>query len=660
MIMKGIKVKNPIIGLKLKKIDTQYARTGTAYDYDQKQLPSNTPGLKHIDKVKGIASYTLTTNLFTEALSQSFATPWTSGTLNGTYTISIQGTGGSIELSGGATGTITAGNSLTVTVSSATVTFTPTGTPTFCQLEKLAYPTPFTLGGTTRPYSLISIPHQVMNVSAFTIKFEFYVDNYFYNKGVLRLFEMIGNQKNRVVIQVGGSGAFSCGMSNNDGTATTITGTTDHLSVGWHEIELKADSTSAKAYIDKAQIGTTQNSPNLPTKTNLTLLGCGHYNKAAESWSNVPIRNLHISKIKRSDIESTGAYNVDKNTTYFASFEDNTNTYQYKNTTHRIPGQTTRNISTNQSKYEAWPSIAKLADGTLLISYRTSDTNVHGYEATGKKVLRRSNDNGLTWGEEITITKIGDGLDNRNGGMLVFMDDTTETILHTFNTYAADGTQNTYSTKSVDGGLTWSEPVLVANNRQTNCNPLKLSNGDLIFSAFEISSGAVGSHLYLERSTDNGATWAESTITTDATNKLNETTLIETKTDGEYTGGVVIYSRSSVYSTNFQKKTSTDYGANWGSGSVDSYLTDQGMSRMMLERVSTSKIIALYPVTTGFVIVESSDETATWGNPIFVPSSTGPYPDAVYLNGNYLVVWCSNYFTPESSDILLTTIDGVV
>lgn len=659
MRMKGIKVKTPIIGLKLKKINTQYARTGTSYDYNQKQLQNNVPGNVHIDNVKGIASYVGTTNLFTEALSQLFTTPWTSGTLNGTYTISIQGNGGSITLSGGATGTVDAGSSLSFTVSTATVTFTPTGTPTFCQLEKLPYPTPFTLGGTTRPYSLISIPQEVINVSAFTVKLRFYVDNYFYNRGSVRLFEMIGNQKNRIVIQLTGGGAISCGMSDNSGTATTIAGTTDRLSVGWHEVEVKADSINAKAYVDKVQISTTQNNPNLPTKTNLTLLGCGHYGKYGESWSNVPLKDLHISNCKRTDSESSVGYNVDENTTYYANFEDNLNTYQYKNTTALIPTQKTTNISTNQSKYEAWPSIAKLADGTLLISYRTSDTNVHGFDGTGKKVLRRSTDNGTTWSDEITIAKIGISLDNRNGGMLIFMDDTTETILHTFNTYAADGTQNTYSTKSTDGGLTWSEPVLVANNRQTNCNPIKLSNGDIIFSAFEITSGSVGSHLYLERSTDNGETWSESTITTDATNKLNETTLIETKIDGSYTGGVVIYSRSSVYSKNFQKKTSTDYGANWGSGSVDPYLTDQGMSRMMLERVSTSKIIALYPATTGFIIMESTDETITWGNPIFVPSTTGPYPDAVFLNGSYLVVWCSNYLTPDSSDIFLTQINGV-
>lgn len=83
-----------------------------------------------------------TTQIFPQAQSEGFSGAWTSGTLNGTYTVSIRAGTGILTLSGGATGTVSVGNSLTFTVSNATVTFTPSGgTPQRCQLEQKGYST---------------------------------------------------------------------------------------------------------------------------------------------------------------------------------------------------------------------------------------------------------------------------------------------------------------------------------------------------------------------------------------------------------------------------------------------------------------------------------------------------------------------------------------
>lgn len=73
-------------------------------------------------------------NLFPSDMAQVFSAPWTSGTLNGTYTLYIDGSSGSLTLTGGYEYEITAGDSIVFEVSSATVTFTPSGDPEKCFL----------------------------------------------------------------------------------------------------------------------------------------------------------------------------------------------------------------------------------------------------------------------------------------------------------------------------------------------------------------------------------------------------------------------------------------------------------------------------------------------------------------------------------------------
>lgn len=100
---------------------------------------------------KGLRIESGTTNLFPSAFSHSFWLPWTSGVLNGTYTVSIHGGTGSLVLSGGATGEVRVGESLTFSVSNAAVTFTPTGgVPEKCQLEPLPYATSWQRGKETQ------------------------------------------------------------------------------------------------------------------------------------------------------------------------------------------------------------------------------------------------------------------------------------------------------------------------------------------------------------------------------------------------------------------------------------------------------------------------------------------------------------------------------
>ena len=674
MKIHNLPLKNSSIRNKLRKCyDGVYRSVGGAYSADGNftALPANTP---RIDLIKGILVESSTTNLFPSIQSQSFTGTWTSGTLNGTYTVSIDA-GGSLTISGGATGTCASGGTLTFTVSNATVTFTPTGTPTHSQLELKSYSTSWTLGGTTRNYDEIKLPGQLINPSDFTIEIEFWVNSNFNTSNTFCLLEMVLGTKNRLVIQKLSSGAYQLATSNNSGNISIVTSGTTALNIGKHTATLKGTSTILSLFIDGQSVGTPISNPDLPLYRNMIRIGATGYN--TDYCSGQPetyITSVSFSKARTDiDIATRGnitkrGFVIDKNTRGYIDFRkcvQQIGAYFTKLYYYSVQKQSILKpsiVSNNPNHYEAWPSIAQLENGTLLCSYRTADTNNHSFEATGAKVLRKSTNGGHTWGNEITIAKIGTNLDNRNGGMLVFDNNGTETILHTFDLY--DGPTNDtkiYSINSTDGGNTWSTPILIANTRSTNGNPIKLSNGNIIVSS---CSSLVDGHLYIEKSTDNGQTWTEILIANDATNKPNETTIIETKTSGSYTGGVMAIARN-LNSSRYSLFKSTDYGATWGSGILKTAWVDTSQTRLSLTRIQSDLIMASYTTYPDGCIAYriSNDEGITWTKPVKIPINgfVSLYPDSILLNDSITIAtaWCTNIQPPnedESSDVYMNFI----
>jgi|GEM_PF-3214627 RHS repeat-associated core domain len=127
-----------------------FDRGSVAYMMDGTGVSQDTPRYEAGKFGQGILIEESTTQLLPQARSLSFSSAWTSDTLDGTYTISIRAGTGKLTLSGGATGVVTVGNSLTFTVSSATVKFTPSGgTPQRCQLEQKSYATQWQQGAST-------------------------------------------------------------------------------------------------------------------------------------------------------------------------------------------------------------------------------------------------------------------------------------------------------------------------------------------------------------------------------------------------------------------------------------------------------------------------------------------------------------------------------
>lgn len=148
--------------------DATFSRTLIAYDETQKLAGIEIPRIIKTAYGKMMMVEESQTNLFPVAYSRQFTSNWTSGTLNGTYTIKIYGSVGSLDLSGGYTGSVAAGETLTFAVSSATVTFTPTDDPVYCSLVLKSYITSW--AESVRAAESLTLPTAGLSVSEGTIE----------------------------------------------------------------------------------------------------------------------------------------------------------------------------------------------------------------------------------------------------------------------------------------------------------------------------------------------------------------------------------------------------------------------------------------------------------------------------------------------------------
>lgn len=160
---KGMSLQNPRLRKRLRRVPLTFTRASVAYDKYGNSVPVDTPRFGIAGGPNdGVLIEEAHTNLLTADVSQALTTesPYTTGTLDGTYTFSCMT--GSYELSGGATGTVTPTSPQTKTITSATVTLT--GTATFNQCTKTGYPLSWTLGGTTMAAETLTAPSSVLNI----------------------------------------------------------------------------------------------------------------------------------------------------------------------------------------------------------------------------------------------------------------------------------------------------------------------------------------------------------------------------------------------------------------------------------------------------------------------------------------------------------------
>ncbi|GAG33808.1 unnamed protein product, partial [marine sediment metagenome] len=241
--------------------------------------------------------------------------------------------------------------------------------------------------------------------------------------------------------------------------------------------------------------------------------------------------------------------------------------------------------------------------------------------------------------------------------ILIFDNSGTETILVAYNTFEPDESEYgyksiAYSTKSTDGGATWSDKVQLngTNEGRTRGRPILLSNGNILVSV----SDGIGSpeRQYACISSDGGDSWSVVEMANsidDAPFTADECSLIETKTDGAFTGGVYAVVREGLAgSEKYWRLTSPDYGMTWGSPTEETGLPKEQNGTGTpcgLIRMSDGTILANYNKGwgDGIWIYQSNDECETWEAKSKILSTGGNYSSLVEIsNSKIYVAWCDN------------------
>lgn len=160
--------------------------------------------------------------------------------------------------------------------------------------------------------------------------------------------------------------------------------------------------------------------------------------------------------------------------------------------------KTSPDVTIYNGEYPGWAWIDKSPGGQLLCVWREGDK--HMYSAGGKVMLSQSADSGKTWSTAATIVD-APLIDDRNAAIAAFSN--TDWMV-CYNTYTSDALSQTMTTRTTDGGLSWSTPEAVsALDARTRAAPVKLSTGEILLPYYL----APGNQSLLARSTDNGQSW---------------------------------------------------------------------------------------------------------------------------------------------------------
>jgi Neuraminidase (sialidase) len=220
---------------------------------------------------------------------------------------------------------------------------------------------------------------------------------------------------------------------------------------------------------------------------------------------------------------------------------------------------------TDNAKYNAWPAVARMANGSLLVVYASG--NSHNADNTSNVAGKISSDEGATWGTEFTVAD--ETLGAINPGICTLA---SGRVLVTYNLFnfpnsIPDAIRVRYSD---DNGSTWSSAYTV-NSTFTDWTanggrPAQLGGGTVLLTLYGMDTTDTFASTHLFTSSDDGATFG------------SESTLADGDTDSRHyyepallllnTGDVLCLMRTTGGTGNTYQKRSTDSGATWSAAAI--------------------------------------------------------------------------------------------
>ncbi|MCA2215738.1 sialidase family protein [Jidongwangia harbinensis] len=242
-----------------------------------------------------------------------------------------------------------------------------------------------------------------------------------------------------------------------------------------------------------------------------------------------------------------------------------------------------------------FPDIVRLADGRLLAAYREGAGHL---SPEGRICLVESADDGQTWGQPRIVV---DGpFDDRDPKLARLADGTVllSYFVLDWSTKPRHTTCGTFVRRSTDGGRTWSEPVEVG-SAMPGTGPgrgvqgwaashgaaVELPGGDLLFPLYGKTTDKWWHQATVVRSTDGGRTWpAESEVLVAAADEVHFQEPTLTVLDDQ----IVALIRTTVEHAYLSR--STDGGHTWTTPQA----TDMPASSHHALRLSTGEVLVTY------------------------------------------------------------------
>lgn len=304
------------------------------------------------------------------------------------------------------------------------------------------------------------------------------------------------------------------------------------------------------------------------------------------------------------------------------------------------------------------PALIKAKDGNLL-AFAEGRKNNCDDEGNIDLVVKRSADNGKTWGPLVVIWSDGE---NTCGNPAPVVDQTTGDIhllmtwnlgtddISTINAGTSKDTRRVFKTKSSDHGLTWTPAVEITSSvKLANwgwyatgpCHGIQVTKGlhagrliipcDLI----EIGSGRKG-YSHIIYSDDAGQTWKIGGITPAVSVNPNESTIAELS-DGK------LMLNMRVSNNNFLRmvSTSSDAGLTWTTPVSAVGLIDPVCQGSLLSANIGSQHTLFFSnpaaaTRTNMTIKMSTDNGSAWARQYTVFTGLSGYSDIAMLSDNQI------------------------
>lgn len=308
------------------------------------------------------------------------------------------------------------------------------------------------------------------------------------------------------------------------------------------------------------------------------------------------------------------------------------------------------------------PSLVTTTQGTVLAIGDARHEHAGDVPARIDITVRRSTDNGDSWGSPITInTQYG-------GDACTVVDKTTGRIFIFYaysqykNIFTSNGDPNSPNclrsryVYSDDDGITWSAPVdLTANLYKPGDNSywasagtgIQLRNGTLVIPIGVVRSGVIyGGIIY---STDHGDTWQRSQ--NNSFSSFDENTLVELND-----GRIMVNARNHYGTGNRLITYTSDLGSTWESYTFDSKLIDPVCQGNIMRYTSTldgydqNRILFSNPASTSSrvdgALRISYDEGQTWTYSKLYQTGSSAYSCIAALpNGKIGVLYETDNYT---------------